>query len=76
MEKIVVTRRNGPAWFFDKTDKGYFECKHKHTYRIMFDGCSAKPIWIGLVLDDAIVTAEAQIRAKRVVFPFGEYVFK
>lgn len=75
MSEIIVKRKNHPNWIF-KLNNGRFECKQrKHTYRIMFNITSCKPIWIGLVLDDAIVTIEREIGARSVRFEFGEYIF-
>lgn len=74
--EIVVTRENAKPWVFKKTDAGFYECKQrKYTYRLMFDSPDIKPIWIGLILDRSIVTAEKDIRAVSVNFGFGTYIF-
>ena len=75
--EIVVNRENARPWVFTKTSAGFYECKQrKHTYRLMFDSQEINPIWVGLILDRAIVTVEKEIRAVSVDLAFGSYIFR
>jgi len=76
---ITVTRKNGPDWKFTKTEEGHWEYKKRHRYRLMFGDPEVKLVWIGRILEEQnlIVTAEAGIGAKEVLFPpFGRYTFE
>lgn len=72
-ETIVVERGTKPCWTFTRAENGHFECKQrKYTYRLFFQEKGWAPVWVGVLLDNAVIGAH-HIGVTAIRFTFGAF---
>ena len=79
-QDIIVKRKNLPDMIF-KWDAGYYCKLRKYLYRLFIEPQELKPIWIAIGYkqsDGSIAwcTWERELKATKVIFSNGEFVFK